>query len=506
MSENEHATEEVYDVVVVGGGGAGLAAAVEAAALGDVVILEKAPLLGGTTAMAVGSITASGTRQQSRLGVEDSPDEHLEDYRAMAGERLQHDNPELSRLLVDNVGATVDWLTDMGVEFFGPMQEPPHRKPRMHNVLPSARSYVYHLSRRARALGTQVRTRTAAVRLLRDRNRVSGVLAQGPDGGVVRYIARSGVVLAGGDFSNNVAFRRDHFGEAAAGYASANPYATGDCQRIAIEIGARICNADLFDGPQMRFPPAPSQSWMLRIPPFRAVARAMRWALDHLPSRIIRPFALGFVTTYLAPDPRLFTSGALIVDRSGQRQPELNAISASGPASSPPGAYVILDASLYERFCAYPHYIATAPNVAFAYADDFRRNRGDVFFSAQDVEGLASLIGIPAEAVQRSVAEHNRETAAGGADGESGPLPILTPPFSALGPVLPYVLTTHGGLAVSRDLEVLDGSDRPIEGLYAAGTAGRGGLLLPGHGHSLGWAFTSGRLAGRHAAGRRAGA
>jgi hypothetical protein len=39
-----------------------------------------------------------------------------------------------------------------------------------------------------------------------------------------------------------------------------------------------------------------------------------------------------------------------------------------------------------------------------------------------------------------------------------------------------------------------------IEGLYAAGSTGQGGLLLEGHGHHLGWAFISGRIAGRHAA------
>ena len=39
-----------------------------------------------------------------------------------------------------------------------------------------------------------------------------------------------------------------------------------------------------------------------------------------------------------------------------------------------------------------------------------------------------------------------------------------------------------------------------IPGLYAAGSAGQGGLLLEGHGHHLGWAFISGRIAGRHAA------
>ena len=36
--------------------------------------------------------------------------------------------------------------------------------------------------------------------------------------------------------------------------------------------------------------------------------------------------------------------------------------------------------------------------------------------------------------------------------------------------------------------------------LYAAGANGQGGMLLEGHGHHLGWAFVSGRLAGRNAA------
>jgi predicted oxidoreductase len=49
-------------------------------------------------------------------------------------------------------------------------------------------------------------------------------------------------------------------------------------------------------------------------------------------------------------------------------------------------------------------------------------------------------------------------------------------------------------------MEVLDAAGRVIPGLYAAGSAGQGGLLLEAHGMHLCWAFTSGRLAGRSAA------
>ena len=80
------------------------------------------------------------------------------------------------------------------------------------------------------------------------------------------------------------------------------------------------------------------------------------------------------------------------------------------------------------------------------------------------------------------------------------PKPLTKGPFYLLGPVKLLITFTDGGLAVDTTHRVLDGSGRPIPGLYAAGTAGQVGLLLEGHGHHLGWAFTSGRVAGRNAA------
>ncbi|HSV44679.1 MAG TPA: FAD-binding protein, partial [Ramlibacter sp.] len=70
----------------------------------------------------------------------------------------------------------------------------------------------------------------------------------------------------------------------------------------------------------------------------------------------------------------------------------------------------------------------------------------------------------------------------------------------ALGPIRYLINFTDGGVAVSDDLQVLGQGGQPVPGLYAAGLSGMGGVLLEGHGHHLGWAFTSGRLAGRRAA------
>ena len=84
--------------------------------------------------------------------------------------------------------------------------------------------------------------------------------------------------------------------------------------------------------------------------------------------------------------------------------------------------------------------------------------------------------------------------------GETLPAPLREAPYYALGPVKNYINYADGGLIISERLEVLDANGRAIPRLFAGGSVGQGGLLLRGHGHHLGWAFTSGRLAGKYAA------
>jgi hypothetical protein len=77
-------------------------------------------------------------------------------------------------------------------------------------------------------------------------------------------------------------------------------------------------------------------------------------------------------------------------------------------------------------------------------------------------------------------------------------------PFYALGPAKTWVLVAPIGLAVNEKLEVLTPAGKAIPGLYAVGHTGMAGFTMTGHGHGLGWAFTTGRLAAENAAKRLA--
>jgi len=479
---------ETFDVVVVGGGGSGLAAAIEARAAGArVVLLEKNPKLGGTTAWSIGSITSTRTPHQRRRGIDDNPDDHWADMPAFAGDLASRDNDALRRILCNEVPETFAWLLESGIRFMGPMPEPPHRKPRMHNVLPNSRSYIFHLERRARRAGAVIRTNVRVTRLVREGGRVVAVEGEA-DGRTQRYAARGGVVLAAGDFTNDPEFKARFMGPQEAKVQGVNVTATGDGQRMAETLGARIVNGDLALGPELRFIAPAKETLVRRLPPSRALAAFMEWAIDHLPAAILRPFMMKFLTTALAPSPTLFDAGALLVNQHGERfGDERDRPAWRVPDQPGKVAYIVLDHALAKRYSAWPDFVSTAPGVAYAYIPDYRRNRPDVCTEAPTLDALAAKLRMAPRALAKSV-------------NEASPQRLGEGPYVALGPVRSVFVHAEGGLAVDERHRVLGADGSPLPGLYAAGSTGQGGLLLKGHGHHLAWAFVSGRRAGRFAA------
>jgi fumarate reductase flavoprotein subunit len=482
-------TTETFDVIVVGGGGSGLAAAIEARTAGArVVLLEKNPKPGGSTAWSIGSITASGTPHQKRAGIIDRAEDHWRDMAGFNGDLDSRDNPALRHILADDIPATFAWLLSHGVRFYGPMPEPPHQKPRMHNVLPNSRSFITHLEKAARRIGVDIRTNAPVTKLETDGGQVTGVTCA--DGQAFRAPA---TILAAGDFTSDPELKAQHMGPREAKVDGVNITATGDGQKLAIALGGRVINGDLALGPELRFVPPQKPNLLLKLPPWPLLANLMAWSLDHMPAALLRPFVMSFVTTALAPSPAIFEAGAILVNKNGERfTGELGKPAYDLPEQPNKAGYILLDARIAQQFKAWPHFISTAPGVAYAYLDDYRRNRRDVFAGGETLSALAEQLAMPAEKLEATVTQHN--------DSAGNRPKFGSGPYVALGPVRAVFVHAEGGLAVDRDHRVLGANDKPITGLYAAGSTGQGGLLLKGHGHHLAWAFVSGRRAGRNAA------
>ena len=103
--------DETTDVVVVGSGAAGLAAALTAAVGGArVIVLEKAAVLGGTTAMSGAGIWIPANHHMRAAGIEDSSDEALAYLRATAPAGWHNEEDALWRAFAAHAPAMLEFL------------------------------------------------------------------------------------------------------------------------------------------------------------------------------------------------------------------------------------------------------------------------------------------------------------------------------------------------------------------------------------------------------------
>ena len=493
-----------FDAVIVGAGGSGLAAAVSAAEHGlRVVVLEKQPVTGGTTGIAVGSFTANRTAMQQRAGIDDTLEHHAEDAGQFAPQDIEaKNNDELRRFFLNQTATTLDWLRGMGLSFHGPSREPPNRVPRMHNVVPGARAYIETLSARLQSLGGEIVCSARVVEVLQEQRQVIGVVAE-IDGARQTYHARCGVVLAAGDYASAPDLIARHKGVGYAQVEGINPHAGGDGHRLVDQLGGRLINMDVTYGPEIRFVAPRRQTWQQRLPSRGIVGAILRRIVPVLPDALLRPFIKELLVTWQHPEDAILEDGAILINRQAHRftneltSPEREIAIAEQPQKE---CFLLLDRRLATRYSEWPHFVSTAPQIAYAYVQDYERLRPDVTARAPSLDALARLRDFDPQALQATVDEYNQTIRDSGADRwERQERQVLEDgDWVLLGPARAYFTTTEGGAAINEQFQVLEETGEAIPGLYAVGQNGLGGQILWGHGLHIAWAMTSGRLVGAH--------
>ena len=198
----------IFDVIVVGTGMAGHCAAISAKLSGArrVMMIDKAPLVGGHSALASGSIAFVDAKRQAAQGIEDSVEKFVNDART-AGADI---NEELVRSIALHSGCGIDWLQAQGVRFapnifraYGGMH------PRCLTAFGNsgARYYIFRLHEKCRELGIETRLLTKALGLHRfEKNLLALRLLDSRTNSEYMVQSRS-IVLATGGFGANLALR-----------------------------------------------------------------------------------------------------------------------------------------------------------------------------------------------------------------------------------------------------------------------------------------------------------
>lgn len=192
-------------VAVIGGGACGLVAALAARETGSAVMLfERGPAPGGSTAMSSGMVPACCTRLQHAAGIDDdSPERMAADIQARArGEA----DAELLDLICRTSGPVIDWLTDrhgLELELVSGPPYPGHSRQRTHAPRShEGKDLVAMLVAATQRAGVDIVCNAAVTELLTKKNQIVGLIVERPDG-TVETVGCGALVLASSGFGGN---------------------------------------------------------------------------------------------------------------------------------------------------------------------------------------------------------------------------------------------------------------------------------------------------------------
>jgi len=520
------------DVVVVGSGAAGLSAALSAQREGaEVLLLEKAATLGGTTIKSSAWAwypNHAGVRRNGHV------DEKVDALRYMARlsapDRYDVASPTLGlpkwryallESFYDHAADAVEALNASGVRSISLDEFPDYYSYLPENRTPRGRTHrpittagepagsdemIRQGSAAIEAAGGRILTEHAVTGVTVDGGAVVGVIAD-HDGEHVVVTARRGVVFASGGFASDPDLRHDHMAAPILGTCAA-PGNTGDFVRIAAALGAPLRNMTypwmtlmileetLEHDPEaksMFHPPGDSMIFvngegvrtLNEKAPYNETAQMLqRWDVSS------------------ASYPELFQF--MVWDEACH---ELHGNDRRANPIPPPGetaSHVVSGATLDELAVALAERVAQlrsrvpALRISDAFGENLKRTIEAYNAGARDGVDPDFHRG------EHPIDLAFNEMFTGGIRDDRNPTLY---PFAESGPyhatiIVPAALDTKGGPTTDPRGQVLGADGEPIPGLYGAGNcvASAAGKSYWAAGATIGPAVTFGYLAGRAAA------
>jgi 3-oxosteroid 1-dehydrogenase len=546
----------VADVVVLGSGAAGMVAATMASDGGaDVVLLEGARMLGGTSGVSGGMPWIPLNRHLAELDVVDSREDALAYIRRLTNGR--EPDPRLVERYVDVAHEMLDYLEEhTPLRFSAPgtfsdyYADLPGGKPRGRSIEPLPFDARNELGDRAKLL----RTSPVMPPMTMEEGGLAAAFGELPDEALIAKRVEEDVRTMGGALvaalfkglldrgvevlaespARELVVDRDGavigvraepagsgpVGSGPAGSGPDRPFLVGARRGVVLATGGFEWNNDLvraFLGVDVQpLSPPGNRGDGLVMAMEAGAALANMGSAWWYPAMHDPGLSYEGEPLFLLGSGRNF-AGSIVVNRHGRRFVNEGATYQDMPKTfqvfDPVGhdypnqapVWMIFDQALKDRAVVgtllpgmpAPEWVDQAPSI----------------------RQLADRIGVDPDKLQDTVARFNQHAAdhkdpdfhrgtlwfegfmTGGPNPAACLRPVDRPPFYAL-PIYHGVLGTNGGALVDEDARVRRLRGGVIPGLYAAGNAAACvfGPAYPGGGATLGPAMTFGYLAGRHAA------
>lgn len=493
--------DDEADIVVVGGGGGGLPAALFSRWLGnDVVLLEKAPILGGTANKAAFWYWVPNNEPMRQLGVEDREEDFLR-YVARLSRPQQYDREsptlgldpwelDLLKAIYESASPAAELLSEKNALPYRHCPDvpdywaeiPEDKAPKGRVLLPrDARATmsdgglvgIRTMTAAAERDGVNIRTKHRVQRVVMIDGRVAGVEATTPDGATHRIGARKAVIFASGGFTHNKELRRNFLNVPIYGGCAAATN-EGDFLYIASNVGAQLRNMNY--------------AWMAPIPLEKAVAErpdmSGMFSVAGDSTLFVNKYGRRTVNeklhynelaqTFFEWDPmKAEYPNLVMIQVWDQRSQENSASDEYGRLIVPSGAddaHVINGDTLQQLAAAIDGRLKEYAGVTggLHLDDDFLHN----LHAAIDRFNELAIAGI-----DQDLHRGERQVQLlfnGTVKEEPGRINPTMWPLSATGPYYAALVTggtldTKGGPKTTRDGEVVDDLDQPIAGLYGVG-------------------------------------